>query len=55
MVRDEEVFHDLALAMFHNGRTAMAETRLKLVRASGGVGRIAAAGLDASRTVPASP
>lgn len=30
MVRDEEVFHDLAVAMFQNGRTSAAETRLKV-------------------------
>lgn len=30
MVRDEEVFHDLALAMFQNGKVEAAETRLRV-------------------------
>ncbi|CAE7382059.1 TMTC4 [Symbiodinium sp. KB8] len=30
MVRDEEVFHDLALAMFQNGKIDQAETRLQI-------------------------
>ncbi|CAJ1406672.1 unnamed protein product [Effrenium voratum] len=30
MVRDEEVFHDLALAMFQNGKVDQAETRLRI-------------------------
>lgn len=30
MVRDEEVFHDLALAMFQNGKVEQAETRLRV-------------------------
>lgn len=30
MVRDEEVFHDLALAMFQNGKVEQAETRLRI-------------------------
>jgi len=30
MVRDEEVFHDLAVAMFQNGKHAAAETRLRV-------------------------
>lgn len=30
MVRDEEVFHDLAVAMFQNGKVDEAETRLRL-------------------------
>merc|ERR1719282_814657 len=30
MVRDEEVFHDLALAMFQNGKPEQAETRLRV-------------------------
>lgn len=30
MVRDEEVFHDLALAMFQNGKIQQAESRLRI-------------------------
>jgi len=30
MVRDEEVFHDLAVAMFQNGKVEAAETRLRV-------------------------
>jgi len=30
MVRDEEVFHDLALAMFQNGKVEQSETRLRI-------------------------
>merc|ERR1712054_607025 len=30
MVRDEEVFHDLAIAMFQNGKAEQAERRLRI-------------------------
>merc|ERR1712093_581826 len=30
MVRDEEVFHDLAVAMFQNGKVEAADTRLRI-------------------------
>merc|ERR1712100_779228 len=30
MVRDEEVFHDVAVAMFQNGKAAAAEQRLRV-------------------------